>query len=199
MITIYGDVYSGNCYKVKLVAEQLDYRYDWRAIDILQGETKTAEFQAINPAGKIPVMVTDEGRVLAESNAIIWYLAQETPLLPQDSFAQAEILQWLFFEQYMHEPPVAGARFIKRYLGNPEEKKAELAEKIQKGYQALDVMETHLHHHDFFVSAHYSIADIALFAYTHVAGEGGFSLDAYPHIRSWIKRISNQERFVPLG
>lgn len=199
MITIFGDVYSGNCYKVKLVAEQLQYRYEWRAIDILRGDTKTAEFQAFNPAGKIPVIVTETGQVLAESNAIIWYLAQDTFLLPQDSFAQAEILQWLFFEQYMHEPPVAGARFIKRYLGNPEDKQTELAAKIQKGYQALDVMETHLRRHDFFVSAHYSIADIALFAYTHVAEEGGFSLDAYPYIQRWIERISAQDRFVTLG
>ena len=196
---IYGDVNSGNCYKVKLVAEQVKCAYEWIAVDILNGETKTPAFTTLNPAGKIPVLITNEGDLLAESNAIIWYLAKGTKLLPDDHFDQAKILQWLFFEQYMHEPYIATARFIQRYLGNPESRQEELQAKRKKGYEAIAVMEGHLSCHDFFVGDAYSIADVALFAYTHVAEEGGFSLTDTPHIRRWIDQVSKQEAFIKLG
>ena len=199
MLKLYGDVKSGNCYKVKLVAEQIQKPYDWIDVDIMNGDTQTPEFRQVNPAGKIPVLVSADGKTLAESNAIIWYLAQDTHLLPTGQFAQAEILQWMFFEQYMHEPFIATARFIKLYLGNPANKQDELAGKMEKGYQALDVMEQHLSSSSFFVGGVYSIADVALFAYTHVAEEGGFSLKDYPHIRHWIDRVAAQEGFIPLG
>lgn len=199
MLKIYGDVKSGNCYKVKLVAEQIQAPYHWIDVDIIKGETQTPEFKEVNPTGKIPVLVTSAGKTLAESNAIIWFLAQDTHLLPKEQFEQAEILQWMFFEQYMHEPFIATARFIKIYLGNPASKQGELASKMEKGYLALDVMEQHLTSTDFFVGGVYSIADVALFAYTHVAEEGGFSLKDYPNIRHWIERVKSQKHFITLG
>ena len=199
MLTIYGDVRSGNCYKVKLVAEQTQQPYHWVDVDIMQGDTTTPQFKRINPAGKIPVLVCPDGKVLAESNAIMWYLAQDSNLIPSGQFEQAQALQWMFFEQYMHEPYIATARFIKVYLGDPESKKDELAVKTERGYLALDVMEQHLTAAPFFVGDAYSIADIALFAYTHVAEEGGFSLKHYPHVRSWIGRVKAQQHFVGLG
>ena len=196
---IYGDVKSGNCYKVKLVAEQTHKPYQWVDIDILNGDTQTTQFKEINSIGKIPVLVSTNGKTLGESNAIIWFLAQDTFMLPKGQFEQAEILQWMFFEQYMHEPYIATARFIKVYLGNPENKQDELAAKMVRGYKALDVMEQHLASTSFFVGGQYSIADVALFAYTHVAEEGGFSLTDYPKIKSWIDRVQSQNDFVPLG
>lgn len=199
MHRIYGDVKSGNCYKVKLVPEQLEIGYQWIDVDIINGDTKTSEFKAINPARKIPVLVTQDGERLSESNAIIWYLAQGTELLPEEKFKQAEILQWMFFEQYMHEPYIATARFIKIYLGNPASRQDELAAKIEKGYDALHVMEQHLSSAPFFVGGSYSIADVALFAYTHVAEEGGFSLNAFPNIQRWIDSVSAQNRFIAIG
>ena len=199
MVKVYGDVNSGNCYKVKLTLEQLRQPYDWVEVDILRDDTRQADFLALNPAGKIPVLITGDGTVLSESNAIIWYLAQQSQLMPEGRLAEAEVLQWLFFEQYMHEPNIASARFIKRYLGNPADRKAELEAKIEKGYQALAVMEKHLAERAFFVSGQYSIADIALFAYTHVADEGGFSLGDFPHISRWIDKVMAQDGHIAIG
>lgn len=179
---IYGDVKSGNCYKVKLVAEQTHKTYQWVDIDILNRDTQTTQFKEIISIGKIPVLVSAAGKTLGESNAIIWFLAQDTFMLPKGQFEQAEILQWMSFEQYMHEPFIATARFIKVCLGNPVNKQDELAAKMVRGYEALDVMEQHLASTSFFVGGQYSIADLALFAYTHVAEEGGFSLIDYPKI-----------------
>ena len=180
MLTIYGDVRSGNCYKVKLVAEQTQQPYHWVDVDIMQGDTTTPQFKRINPAGKIPVLVCPDGKVLAESNAIMWYLAQDSNLIPSGQFEQAQALQWMFFEQYMHEPYIATARFIKLYLGNPESKKDELAVKMERGYLALDVMEQHLTAAPFVVGDAYSIADIALFAYTARCGRGGVLAQTLP-------------------
>ena len=200
-MTIYGDSQSGNCYKVKLLlAGRGDSpEFDWVEMDILAGDTAKPDFLALNPLGKIPVLVLPDGRALTESNAILFYLAQGTDLLPGDPYLQAQAMQWCFFEQYSHEPYIATSRFIMRYLGNPPERRAELEQKKDKGEQALGVMETHLKGADFFVGGHYSIADIALFAYTHVADEGGFPLEGYPSIRKWIDRVKSTSGFLPMG
>ena len=204
-MTVYGDSQSGNCYKIKLLlaARGDDPDYDWIEMDIQAGDTRKPEFLALNPLGKIPVLVLPDGRVLTESNAIIFHLARGSELLPDDSWAQDQILQWCFFEQYSHEPYIATSRFIMKYLGNPPERQAELEQKREKGEQALAVMERHLEAVDgqggFFVGSRYSIADIALFAYTHVADEGGFTLDGYPFILKWIDRVKATNGFLPMG
>ncbi|MDX1480364.1 MAG: glutathione S-transferase family protein [Woeseiaceae bacterium] len=197
-IRFYGDSRSGNCFKLKLACAELEIDYDWEEVDILAGETRTPEFLARNANGKIPLAELPDGRYLAESNAILSYLADGTPLGGTDRWARAEILQWLFFEQYSHEPNIATSRFIIRYLGNPPDRQAALAEKQSAGYRALDVMERRLDDRAYFVGEAFTIADIGLFAYTHVADEGGFSLDGYPGIRRWIERIRGRERFVSM-
>jgi len=189
MITVYGDIYSGNCYKVKLVLARLGLEHEWIHVDILQHETRTERFLALNPNGRIPVIVAD-GKVLWESNAIINYLAEGSALLPADPFARAQVLQWQFFEQYSHEPFIATSRYIVRYLNSPPARAAELDAKRTGGIAALNVMEQHLSAHDFFVGDSATIADISLYAYTHVAPEGGFALDDYMHIKAWLQRIA---------
>lgn len=196
---VYGDVNSGNCYKVKLLLEQLGLSYRWVPVDILNKETQTAAFLAKNPNGKIPLLETDDGRFLPESNAILYFLAQDSAYFPEDRFHRAQVLQWLFFEQYSHEPYIATARYIVRYLGNPAAMAETLASKRAPGHKALGVMESHLRQQAFFVGDRYSIADIALFAYTHVAPEGGFDLTSYPSVLAWINRVQAQPGFVPLG
>ncbi len=197
--TIYGDLDSGNCYKVKLAAEQLALPYRWIAVDIKRKETQQPEFLAKNPNGKIPLIETADGLLLPESNAILYFLAEGSPLLPAGRHARAQVLQWLFFEQYSHEPYIATARFIIRYLGRPPEFEVALQSKMPAGHKALAVMESHLATRQFFVDECYSIADIGLFAYTHVADEGGFELDRYPAIREWIARVRAQPGFVAIG
>jgi len=193
VLTLYDYLPSGNGYKVRLLLSQLGTPFRLVEKDILKGETRTPEFLAINPNGRIPVLELDDGRRLAESGAILFYLADGTPLLPDDRYTRGEVLQWMFFEQYSHEPYIAVARFWTHYLG-----KAVDAEKIERGYQALDVMERHLASRRFFVAERYSIADIALYAYTHVAHEGGFDLAAYPHVRAWLARVAAEPRHVPI-
>lgn len=188
-LTVYGDIHSGNCYKVKLLLCRLGRAHDWRHVDILKGESRTAEFLALNPNGRIPVLADGE-RVLCESNAILYYLAHGTALLPTNRFLQALVLQWQFFEQYSHEPFIATSRYIVRYLGSPPTRQAELEARREGGYAALRVMEQHLADRDYFVGAAPTIADISLYAYTHVADEGGFSLAAYPRVRAWLERIA---------
>ena len=199
MVTIYGDVNSGNCYKVKLLAEQLGLPYAWVAVDTLKKETQTEAFLRKNPNGKIPLLETADGHFLPESNAILHFLADGTVLLPADRLEHAQVLQWLFFEQYSHEPYIATARYIVRYLGRPPELEAQLQAKMVPGYRALHVMQAHLHHHPFLVGGRYTIADIGLFAYTHVAEEGGFVLDDFPAILQWIDRVRAQRGFVAIG
>lgn len=197
-VTFYGDSISGNCYKLKLVACQLDIPYDWREIDILAGATRTREFLALNPNGKVPIMVLPDGRVVTESNAILSYLAEGSVLAGQDRFERATILSWLCFEQYSHEPYIATSRFILRYLGNPVERRAELGAKRAGGEKALAVMNRHLADHDFFANDRYSIADIALYAYTHVADEGGFDVAPYEHVVTWLERVAEQPGYVTM-
>ena len=198
MLKVYGDVYSGNCFKVKLILKQLNQPYEWIHVNILEKETRTAEFLAKNPNGRIPLLELDNGVMLAESNAILHYLAEGSAFLPDDRLARAQVLQWMFFEQYSHEPFIATARYIVRYLGRPAEHEERLQQKMLPGYQALDVMEQHLKARLFFVGGRYSIADIALYAYTHVAHEGGFDLANYAAVRAWIDRVRAQPGYVEM-
>lgn len=187
---IYGDINSGNCYKIKLLASILGIEHQWIHIDILAEETKTADFLAKNPNGKIPLLELDDGRHLSESNAILNYLAINSDLLPNDAFEKAKVLQWQFFEQYSHEPFIAVARYIAKYLGLPEDRKDEYQSKQAGGHRALAVMEEQLASTAYLVGETLSIADISLYGYTHVAHEGGFDLSAYPAIQKWLNRIA---------
>ena len=195
---IYGDNYSGNCYKLKLICALLEIEHDWIPVDIMRGETREDSFLALNPNGQIPVCVTDGGEVLSESNAILYYLAADSEFWPADRLAQTRVLEWQFFEQYTHEPTIAVARFIKLYQGLPAEREQEYQSKLRGGYRALDLMEQHLAGREFFVGERCSIADISLFAYTHVAGEGGFDLAGYGEIRAWLDRVRALPRFVAM-
>ncbi|GAA5166121.1 glutathione S-transferase family protein [Viridibacterium curvum] len=190
--TVFGDIQSGNCFKIRLVLDQLGLPYQWRHVDILNKETHTPEFLAMNPNGKIPVLVLPDGSCLAESNAILHYLAEGSTLLPTDRLLRAQVLQWMFFEQYSHEPYIATARYIVRYLGRPPAKEQALQDKMPGGHRALGVMEQHLATRQFFVGEQYCIADIALYAYTHVAPEGGFDIAAYPAVKAWLARVAAQ-------
>ena len=197
-VKIYGDVQSGNCYKIKLLCSLLGIEHEWVHIDILAGDTRADEFLAKNPAGKIPLLELDDGRCLSESNAILNYLAHGSELLPADPFALAKVQQWQFFEQYSHEPYIAVARFIAKYLGLPEERKQEYEAKQAGGQKALAVMEKQLAMSAYLVGDSLSTADISLYAYTHVAHEGGFDLGRYPAILSWIERIGKHPNHVDM-
>lgn len=190
---------SGNCYKVRLAAARLGLPLELVDIDILKGESRTGDFLARNPNGRVPTLEFDDGRTLAESNAIMFHLAEGTALLPAARFARAEALQWMFFEQYSHEPYIAVARFwhsIK--LGGREEKKDRFPEWHERGYQALAVMERHLSTRDWFAGDACSIADIALYAYTHVAHEGDFDIAPYKAIGAWMERLRAEPGHVPM-
>jgi glutathione S-transferase len=193
---VYGDIQSGNCYKIKLLAALLDITHEWMHVDILAGQTQTGDFLAKNPNGKIPLLELDDGRYLSESNAILNYLATDTAFLPQDLFLRAQVLQWQFFEQYSHEPYVAVARFIAKYLGLPDDRRDEYQAKQAGGHKALAVMESRLSVHPYLVGSHLSIADISLYGYTHVAHEGGFDLAVYPGIQAWLQRVRAQPGYV---
>ena len=195
---IYGDSRSGNCYKLKLLCAEMGIGYDWQEVDILAGETRTPEFLLMNANGRIPLLALPGGRYLAESNAILCYLADGSDFFDGDAFARAKILQWLFFEQYSHEPYIATSRFIIRYLGRPPEREDELLQKKAGGYAALGIMERQLQDQAYLVDNRFTIADIALFAYTHVAHEGEFDLNAYPAVLDWIARISSRPDYTPM-
>ena len=181
---IYGDTNSGNCLKVKWVCDHLALPYDWISVDTLKGETRTTEFLKLNSGGQVPTVVFDDGRVLAQSNAIIRYLARGSDLIPKDDFAAAKMDEWMFWEQNTHEPYVAVCRFQMVYLGKPA---SDLdPDKIKRGYFALARMEHQLAATPFLVGAAVTLADVALLAYTRVAHEGGFHLDGYASIRRWI-------------
>jgi glutathione S-transferase len=198
MFTVFGMADSGNCYKVRLALEQLGLPYGWVEIDPGAGDTRTPEFLAMNPNGKVPALQLEDGTFLAESNAILNYLAEGTRLMPQGRLERAQVLQWMFFEQYSHEPYVAVARAILRYQPPDSPRRAELPRLHERGRQALAVMDGHLARQPYFVAERYSIADIALYAYTHCAGDGGFDLSAYPALTGWLQRVRSQPRHVPL-
>lgn len=195
-IKLFGDSRSGNCYKVQLLCAELGIDYTWVEVDIIGGETRTAEFLAMNANGKIPLLAMSGERYLAESNAILCYLADGTPLFGGNRFERAKILQWMFFEQYSHEPNIATSRFIIQYLGNPPERAEGLARRQEPGYRALEVMDRQLQYDEFMAGPRYSVADIALFAYTHVAHEGGFDLEKYQAINAWLERVRSRPGFV---
>lgn len=197
-VRFFGDSISGNCYKLKHACAELGIDYDWVETSVLDGSTRTDEFLAMNPNGKVPVALLPDGRTLSESNAILYWLADGTSLFAGDRYARANIQRWMFFEQYSHEPFIATSRFIIKYLGRPAEREEELAAKQPGGYKALGVMEQELAANDWIANAAFSIADIALYAYTHVADEGGFSLENYPAVRAWIRRIEARDRFTPM-
>jgi glutathione S-transferase len=191
---------SGNGYKARLILAHLGLTYEHVMVDILRGGTRTESFLARNPNGKIPVLEFDDGRVLPESNAILFFLSQGTPYWPGDRFEQADVLRWLFFEQYSHEPNLATARFwltIKKIELTPFYREL-LGQKQTLGRNALKVMEGHLRTRPFFVGGRYSIADMALYAYTHVAHEGGFAMEPYPAVQDWIERVRGQAGHVAL-
>jgi len=196
---IFGDKQSGNCYKIQLLLAHLGTSCDWVDIDILNGDTKTQQFLAMNPNGKIPLLELDNGDYLTESNAILNYLADGTDYLPGDSLQRAKVLSWQFFEQYSHEPFIAVARFINHYLGLPKERQQEYESKHEGGYKALAVMETQLQKSDYLAGNSLTIADISLYAYTHVAHEGGFDLSGYPAIVQWLGRIEAHPAHTEMG
>lgn len=199
MVKVYGDIQSGNCYKIKLLMSYLSIEHEWIAVDILQGESKTDEFLRKNPNGEIPVLELSSGKFLSESNAILNYLAHGTKYLPDDSWQRANVLKWQFFEQYSHEPYIAVARFIAKYLGLPEARQAEFESKKAGGYKALAMMEQQLSKTEYLLDYGMTIADISLYAYTHVAHEGGFDLSSYPAIQAWISRIAAQPYYVSMA
>ena len=191
---------SGNCYKVRLAARQLGVALTLKDYGLHDGTTRKPEFLAKNPNGRVPLLELGDGRTLPESGAILWYLSEGTKLLPADRWGRAEVLQWMFFEQYSHEPYIAVARFWLAFAPQQElEKRRHLVgEWHTKGNAALAVMQTHLARRDWFAGARYSIADIALYGYTHCAGDGGFELGAYPAVRAWLKRVANEPAHVAL-
>lgn len=196
MITVYGDLQSGNCYKIKLLLELLSIPHEWRVIDILEGETRSEDFLALNPAGQIPLLVLDDDRKLSESNAILNYLAHDTDWLSTDPYQLALIQQWQFFEQYSHEPYIAVARFIALYLGLPDDRREEYEARQSGGHRALAVMEKQLQKSAFLVGDSPTTADISLYAYTHVAHQGGFDLAGYPAIQAWIQSVQALPGYV---
>jgi len=199
MLTLYDFMGSGNGYKVRLLLAQLGLPYRLVECDILTGATRTPAFLEKNPNGRIPTLRLEDGTHLAESDAILWYLAEDTPFQPADRLQRAQTLQWMFFEQYSHEPYIAVARFWRHFLSRLSPlQELDLPERMAKGYAALGVMEQHLARRPFFVGGRYGIADIALYAYTHVAGEGGFNLDAYPHTSAWLARVASQPGHITM-
>ncbi len=198
MLKLHDYLDSGNGYKVRLTLAHLGRPFELIKYDITRGETRTPEFLKINPNGRIPVLELEDGRFLPESNAIIWYLADGTRLLPEDGFGRAQVLQWMFFEQYSHEPNIATSRYLMRHRDMDDEVERLLEQKRQPGLAALGVMEGHLEGRDWFAGEAFSIADIALYAYTHVAHEGGFELGEFANVRGWLERVAGEPGHVPM-
>jgi glutathione S-transferase len=201
MIRLHDNLSSGNGYKVRLLLAQLGIPFERVEYDIDKGETRTPEFlEKINSNGRVPVLEIEDGKFLSESNAILFYLAVGTPYLPDERFARASVLSWMFFEQYSHEPNIATPRFwITHHLEMTDERRTALETKRKLGYDAIGVMERQLSSSAFFVGDSYSIADIALYAYTHVADEGGFDLAPYPAVRAWLDHVAAQPGHVPIS
>ena len=198
MLRLYDFLPSGNGYKVRLLLTQINRPFARVEINILNQESRTEEFLQKNPNGRIPVLQLETGEYLAESNAILYYLSQGTDLFPTHPWSPAQVMQWLFFEQYSHEPYIATSRYWISILGKADEYQEAIAQKREPGYAALAVMEQHLQKHDFFVSDRYTIADIALFAYTHVADAGGFDLGKFPATQHWLERVKAQPNHISI-
>lgn len=196
MYKLYDFLPSGNGYKVRLLLTQLQIPFERIELNIVKGETRTPEFLTKNPNGKIPLLEIAPDKLIFESNAILYYLSQRTEYFPQDNYQQAQVMQWLFFEQYSHEPNIATPRFWITELKQSDKYQKEIEQKRKLGYAALNVMEQHLKEHNFFVANKYTIADLGLYAYTHVAEEGGFDLTKFPAINAWFTRIKSQPRHI---
>jgi len=195
---LYDSAASGNCYKVRLLLGHLGLAYERLEVDVVDRSNRAELLGHLNPALRVPTLVLDDGRPLAESNAILFYFAQGTPYLPEDRYEIAQVLQWLFFEQYSHEPNIAVVRFWVAHSGNPPPD-SEIEVRRRAGYAALDAMEKHLSEQSFFVAGRLTIADISLYAYTHVAGEGGFDVDRYPAMSEWLDRVAGQPGHIPIA
>lgn len=198
MITVHGMSTSGNCHKVRLLLEQIARDYRWVEVDSAHGATRKPGFLALNPNGRVPIVETDDGRVLAESNAILVWLAEGTSFWPDDAWQRAQALSWMFFEQYSHEPYIAVARFVRGWTPPDSPRRGELPKLLKRGHAALSVMERHLSMQRWFTGPQYGAADIALFAYTDVAHHGGFDLAPYPAIRDWLARVRDTPDFVAM-
>jgi len=197
-VLLYNSPVSGNCYKVRLLLAQLGLEYETVDVSVVDRSRRPELLGDLNPALRVPTLVLDDGRPLAESNAILWYFGDGTTYVPEDPYERAQALQWMFFEQYSHEPYIAVVRFWVAYSGTPERFVDQVAGKMKGGYAALDAMERHLGGRTFLVGERYSIADISLYAYTHVAHEGGFDLAPYPAIGTWLDRVGSQPGHVTI-
>lgn len=195
---LYDSGVSGNCYKVRLLLAQLGLEYETVELSVVDRSNRAEVLGDLNPGLRVPTLVLDDGRPLAESNAILWYFGDGTRYVPAGAYERAQVLQWMFFEQYSHEPYIAVVRFWLGYSGTPEKFADQIPAKMKGGYAALDAMERHLDGRDFLVGAGYSIADISLYAYTHVAHEGDFDLGPYPAIRAWLDRVAAQPGHVSI-
>ena len=195
---LYNSAVSGNCYKVRLLFAHLGIAYETEEMSVVDRSNRADVLGELNPALRVPTLVLDDGRPLAESNAIIWYFGDGTQYMPEDGYERAQVLQWQFFEQYQHEPNIAVARFLKMYSGEPERFERQKERLLAGGYAALDAMERGLQGRTFFVGDRYSLADISLYAYTHVAHEGGFELAAYPAIREWLDLVAAQPGHIAI-
>jgi glutathione S-transferase len=197
-LLLYDNPVSGNCYKVRLLLAHLAIPYERRELSVVDRSNRSEVLGDLNPAQRVPTLVLDDGRALGESGAILWYFAEGTEFVPEDRYERAQMLQWMFFEQYDHEPALAVVRFWVAYSGRPEAFADRLEERMAAGYRALDAMNRHLDGRQFFVGDRLSLADIALYAYTHVAPEGGFELDSYPAIGAWLDRVATKPGHVPI-
>jgi glutathione S-transferase len=197
-VLLYNSAVSGNCYKVRLVAALLGVPLELEELSVVDRSNRAEVLGDLNPARRVPTLVLDDGRPLAESNAILWYLADGTDLVPTDGYERAQVLQWQFFEQYQHEPSIAVVRFLIAFSGQAEKHADRIKEQTTNGYIALDAMERHLVGHTYLVGERYTIADISLYAYTHVAHEGGFDLEPYPAIRAWLDRVPTRPGHITI-
>ena len=197
-MVLYENAASGNCYKVRLLLAHLGRSYERRSVDVIDRSNRPALLGGLNPSLRVPTIVLDDGSALGESGAILWYFGEGTRFVPENRYARAQVLQWMFFEQYDHEPAIAVARFWLALSGDPEAYADRLPEKHAAGYRALDAMERHLDGRGWLVGAGMTLADIALYGYTHVADEGGFDLERYPAIRAWLARVAAEPGYVPI-
>jgi glutathione S-transferase len=197
-VLLYNSPVSGNCYKVRLLLAHLDIPYERRTMDVVDRSNRPEVLGGLNPALRVPTLVLDDGRPLAESGAILWYLAEGSRFVPEDAYERAQVLQWMFFEQYDHEPAIAVARFWLAYSGRAEEFADRLPERQTAGRRALAAMDEHLAGRNYLVGDKLTLADLALYAYTHVAHEGGFDLAPYPAVRNWLERVASEPGHIPI-
>jgi glutathione S-transferase len=197
-VLLYNSQVSGNCYKVRLLLAHLGIPYEREELSVVDRSNREDVLGGLNPALRVPTLVLDEGQALAESGAILWYFGEGTRFVPEDAYDRAQVLQWMFFEQYDHEPAIAVTRFWIAYSGRPEAFADRLEERLAAGHRALAALERHLSGHEYLVGNRMTLADIALYAYTHAAPEGGYELDGYPAIRAWLDRIASEPGHVPI-